>query len=96
VKKNVYWAYSDFSEIGATHNKTLYEIKGVKRWFNDVGWFAEPRVLAETTRDGTDYFLVLAAEAVLNRLPEPDRIFETDENGRLMPCEHPDAPCFGD
>ena len=96
MKKNVYWAYSDFSEIGATHSKTLYEIKGTKRWFHDFGWFAEPRVLAQTNRDGTDYLLVLAAEAVLNRLPEPDRIFETDENGRLMPCEDPDAPCYGD
>ena len=96
MKKNIYWAYSDFSKIGATHSKTLYEIKGEKRWFNDVGWFAEPRVLAETTRDGTDYFLVLAEEALVKRLPDPDRIFETDENGRLMPCEDPDAPCYGD
>jgi len=96
VKRNIYWAYSDFSKIGATHSKTLYEIKGEKRWFNDVGWFAEPRVLAETTRDGTDYFLVLAEEALVKRLPDPDRIFETDENGRLRPCEDTDAPCYGD
>ena len=83
-------------EIGATHSKTLYEIKGEKRWFNDFGWFAEPRILAETNRDGVNYLLVSATEAALNRLPEPDRMFETDENGRLMPCEDPDAPCFGD
>jgi hypothetical protein len=96
MKKNIYWAYSDFLEIAATHSKTLYVIKGEKRWFNDFGWFAEPRVLAETQWDGVDYLLVLAAEALVNRLPEPDRMFETDENGRLKPCQDPDAPCFGD